>query len=406
MKKRLIFHLFISVIILNSCTYKEIKPPIEKEIHPKEPLIIKIVKTDHEMIKEKQRKKVSKIVKELPLSIKIGQMITCYPPNYNFVKEHQIGGIILNQNFIKGYESTKKMIEEYNNQTLIPLFFSIDQEGGKVNRLKHIKGFKKTPSAKVLGSSYTEKELIEYAYNTAVTMRKLGINLNLAPSLDLSDSEKALMNIQERSLGSNPETVKKKAEALLDGYRAGGVLSFAKHYPGYGDVGINSDVSVAYFNFSAINMVKNFNLFVSLSNKIDGVMMSSVIYSDFDSVPALYSKEIIDLIRISNPDILVMTDDLYAPALRILDKENLAMITTRAFSAGNDILLVMWDIKVLILIEAINKMIILKPELEKHINRSVVRVLLAKERIYPGLIEKLYKQWVEKDPSGFNFEKD
>lgn len=386
-------------LIFSGCFQKEVKPPVTYMEKPTEPLLINIVKTEDEKTKEKLTYMAFEIVEKLPLSIRIGQMIISYPPRFDSVKKYQIGGIILNQNFIKDTLSTNVMIEEYNKQSLIPLFFAIDQEGGKVNRLKHIEGYGKTPSAKELGNSFRERELLEYAYTTGITMRKLGVNLNMAPSLDLSGSEEALMYIQERSLGSEPAVVKKKADILIDGYRAGGVLVFAKHYPGYSDVGINSDVSVAYFNFPAIKMVKNFNLFVSLSHKIDGVIMSSIIYEDFDSVPALFSKEIIDLIRVSNKDILVMTDDLYAPSLRILEKDNLSMITTKAFVAGNDLLLVMWDIKIPILIEAIKKTLSVEPELEAQINTSVVRILLSKERVYPGLMEKLHNAWVKKATS-------
>jgi len=397
MNNRIKMCIIIFFFMLSGCLQKEVKPPVTYIEEPIEPLIIKIIKTEDEETKEKLRQMASEIVEKLPLSIRLGQMIMSYPPKYDSVKKYQIGGVVLNQNFIKDNASTIKMIEEYNKQALIPLFFAIDQEGGLVNRLKHIEGYEKTPSPMELGNSFKEKELLEYAYKTGVTMRKMGVNINFAPSLDLSGSEKALMYLQKRSLGSDPASVKRKAEKLIDGYRAGGILVFAKHYPGYGDVGINSDVSVAYFDFAAIKMVENFNLFVALAHKIDGVMMSSVIYSDFDSVPALYSKEIINLIRIPNPDILVITDDLYAPALRILDKENLSMITTRAFTAGNDLLLVMWDAKVPILMEAIKETLNTQPKLETQINKSVVRILLAKERVYPGLIEKLFNKWVKKE---------
>jgi beta-N-acetylhexosaminidase len=386
---------FLLFIIFFGCSKNVVKKTFVDVEQPREPIIVKIVKTEKEKKSEKLKNLVSEIVEKLPLSIKIGQMITSYPPHYDSVKKYQIGGVILNQNFIKDTLSVKKMINKYNRMALIPLFFAIDQEGGKVNRLKNIYGYEQTPSAMKLGSSYPESQLFEYAYTTGTTMRKLGINTNLAPSLDLSGSEKSLMFKQGRSLGSDPHTVLRKAEMLIHGYRAGGVLVFAKHYPGYRDVEINSDVSVASFHSQPVVMVENFTLFATLAGKIDGVMMSSVIYSDFDDVPALFSKKIINLIRISNPDILVMTDDLFAPSLRILEEENLSMISTKAFIAGNDILLILWDIKVPIIIEAIKNTVDENPKLKKSVNRSVTRILLAKERVYPGLIEELYKDWVE-----------
>ncbi len=395
-KSSVCFLLFIASLTIN-CTKEVIKPIVTDMTHPVEPLAINILKTVDEEAREKQKEKAKEIARNLPLNIKIGQMITCYPPSFEFVKKYQIGGVILNQNFIRDLASTAELIENYNKDALIPLFFAIDQEGGKVNRLKHIKGYKKTPSAKELGMSYSKKELLAYAYRTAVTMRNMGINVNLAPSLDISSSENALMNVQERSLGSNLITVKKQSETLIEGYQAGGILCFAKHYPGYGDVRINSDVTVAHYNFPAIRMIEDLNLFLTLSHKIDGIIMSSVIYTDFDTVPALFSKSIIDLIRFSNPDILVMTDDLYAPALRILENEDLSVIATKTFSAGNDILLILWDIKAIILMEAIEKMVTAHPEMEEQVNHSVTRILLAKNRIYPGLIDTLYTSWKTKD---------
>jgi len=383
--------------MVSDCTQKVVKPPLPYKEGPVEPLVVKIIKTEKEQKRERLKERAYEIVKKLPLSIKCGQMIMSYPPSYDTVREYQIGGIILNQNFIKDVSTTIKMVEEYNKQTLIPLFFAIDQEGGLVNRLKHIDGFEKTPSAMELGNSFSDRELLEYGYNTGITMRKLGLNMNLAPSLDLSGKENALMHKQKRSLGDNPFKVKRKGESLIDGYRAGGILCFAKHYPGYSNVEINSDVTVAHFTSSPIEMAENFTLFISLSHKIDGVIMSSVIYSFLDSLPALFSKNIIDLLRITNPDILVMTDDLYAPALRILDKENLSIISTKAFMAGNDILLIMWDIKTPVLIEAIQNSIKVNQQLQRQVDNSVVRILLAKEKVYPGLIDKLFKKWVKKE---------
>jgi beta-N-acetylhexosaminidase len=398
MRKMLKLFTIVSCVLILSCTKEVVKPP-EEEIQPEEPLIINIVIPKEKKVREALREKAKEVVEKLSLDTKIGQMIISYPPSNEFVKQQKIGGVILNQNFIRSKEKTKKLIEEYNKQTLIPLFFAIDQEGGKVNRLKHIEGYHKTPSAMELGDSYSEEELVAYAYSTALTMRSMGLNVNLAPSLDLTESEKSLMSKQERSLGGDPFVVKRKSESLIDGYRAGGVLTFAKHYPGYSDVEINSDVSVAYFDNTPLKMVRNYTLFSSLASKIDGVMMSSVIYSEFDTFPALYSKPLIELVRISNPDILVMTDDLYAPALRILDHEDLSLITKRAFSAGNDILLILWDIKVLILKEAILEILAQDPESEKQIDASVIRILLAKEKIYPGLIEKLHKKFFPPEPS-------
>jgi beta-N-acetylhexosaminidase len=341
------------------------------------------------------RKKAIEIVEKLPLDIRIGQMIVCYPPSFDFVEEHQVGGVILNQNFMKDSASTAERIKNYNDRALIPLFIAIDQEGGLVNRLKHIPGFKETPSPGELGKTYTPEQLTAYGYKTGHTMKKLGINVNLAPCLDLSGEETALMVVQERSLGNKPATVLKQAEALITGYHAGGVLSFVKHYPGYSDVAINSDVTVAHFNFPPLKMVENYNLFAALSRTVDGIMMSSVIYADFDSVPALFSSDLIQLIRLSNPDILVMTDDLYAPSLRTLENEDIACIARKTFLAGNDILLILWDIKALILMDAIRNVLESSPELEKQVNQSGVRILLAKERVYPGLIDALHKIWVK-----------
>jgi beta-N-acetylhexosaminidase len=383
------------VILCISCSKEVVKPPGEEIPHPTEPVVVTIVKTEDEEYREELQEKAQEIVEKLPLDIRIGQMILCYPPSFDFVEENQVGGVILNQNFIKDSASTVQRIKDYNERALIPLFFAIDQEGGLVNRLKHIPGYRKTPSARKLSEMYTVKQLTSYGYKTGASMKKLGLNMNLAPCLDLSSAENALMVIQERSFGHEPDSVLRKAAALIDGYHAGGVLSIAKHYPGYSDVAINSDVTVAYFKLPPMKMVENYNLFAALSEKVDGIMMSSVIYDDFDSVPALFSPELIQLIRISNPDILVMTDDLYAPALRILENEDLARIARKTFLAGNDILLILWDIKALILMDAIKDAIAASPVREEQLNQSVVRILLAKERVYPGLVDTLHALWAQ-----------
>jgi beta-N-acetylhexosaminidase len=116
-----------------------------------------------------------------------------------------------------------------------PLWIAIDQEGGRVNRLKADHGFPESISHEELGAINDPKETFAQAEITARTLAGLGINLNLAPVVDLDAAEdNPVIKGKKRSFSSDPEIAARHAQEFCRAHRQHGVMTCAKHFPGHG----------------------------------------------------------------------------------------------------------------------------------------------------------------------------
>lgn len=116
-----------------------------------------------------------------------------------------------------------------------PLLISIDQEGGRVNRLKSTYGFPETMSHEELGARNDAKYTFEHAELIAETLAGVGINLNLAPVVDLdANPNNPIIKGKRRSFHADPEVVAKHAIEFARAHQKHGVLTCAKHFPGHG----------------------------------------------------------------------------------------------------------------------------------------------------------------------------
>jgi beta-N-acetylhexosaminidase len=116
-----------------------------------------------------------------------------------------------------------------------PLFVAIDQEGGRVNRLKERYGFPPTVSQGWLGEQNDPRLTGEYAHRTAKTLSGLGINVNLAPVVDVNvNPNNLVIGKLECSFSEDPHTVAVHAAAVIAAHQTEGVLTALKHFPGHG----------------------------------------------------------------------------------------------------------------------------------------------------------------------------
>lgn len=113
----------------------------------------------------------------------------------------------------------------------LPLAVSVDEEGGRVSRLKKLIG--PSPSARELGQTRTPEQVHDLALTRGQAMKKLGITVDFAPVADVSDAPDDSV-IGDRSFSSDPATVTAYAGAYADGLREAGLLPVLKHFPGHG----------------------------------------------------------------------------------------------------------------------------------------------------------------------------
>ncbi len=136
---------------------------------------------------------------------------------------------------IQSPEQVKTLVQSLKDRSSLPLFAAIDQEGGKVNRLKTCFGFPSTVSACYLGQQNRIELTRQYARSTAVMLKELGINLNFAPVVDLNvNPASPAIGKVERSFSEHPEIVIEHARAWIQEHQDHHIVCALKHFPGHG----------------------------------------------------------------------------------------------------------------------------------------------------------------------------
>lgn len=187
------------------------------------------------------------------LTIKIGQMLMVgfrgttlgqSPDVRRAIDRQRIGGVVLfdydvpsrtPRRNITGPEQLKQLSGELQDRSPIPLFISIDQEGGMVSRLKAARGFPRSPSARSLGLLRNPDSTLAAAEETARTLKLMRINMNLAPVVDLdTNPQNPVIGRIERSYSPDPSIVTAHASIVTKTFLREGIIPVLKHFPGHG----------------------------------------------------------------------------------------------------------------------------------------------------------------------------
>jgi beta-N-acetylhexosaminidase len=151
------------------------------------------------------------------------------------VRDLKVGGVILFARNIESPEQVWELTSDLQREALAatgrPLLLAVDQEGGRVQRLKA--PFTIIPAARELGITMTPEEVEYLTRQVARELALVGLNVNLAPVLDLPRSPACPQ--WDRAYSSDPERAARFGMAAIRGYRSGGVIPVAKHFPGLGD---------------------------------------------------------------------------------------------------------------------------------------------------------------------------
>jgi beta-N-acetylhexosaminidase len=146
------------------------------------------------------------------------------------VADHHVGGI-----FIGSWTDLSMLsngtIADIAQVGPLPLAVSVDEEGGRVQRLTKLIGSQ--PSPRVLANTHTPQEVHDIAFQRGAAMKKLGITIDFAPVVDVTEEADDEV-IGDRSFGSDPAKVTEYAGAYAQGLRDAGILPVLKHFPGHG----------------------------------------------------------------------------------------------------------------------------------------------------------------------------
>jgi beta-N-acetylhexosaminidase len=147
------------------------------------------------------------------------------------VDDDHVGGIFLGSWTDLSMLTDGSLTDIAANAGPLPLAVSVDEEGGRVERLSSLIGSQ--PSARVLAQTKTPDEVYQIALDRGHKMRGLGITIDFAPVVDVTDAPDDTV-IGDRSFGSDPAAVTQYAGAYARGLRDAGVLPVLKHFPGHG----------------------------------------------------------------------------------------------------------------------------------------------------------------------------
>lgn len=225
------------------------------------------------------------------------------------IQRYKIGGVVLYETDnssstkvrnIVSKEQVLKLTTQLQDLSSTPLFIAIDQEGGKVQRLDHKYGFNNHKSHLELGKKNNLIETQKTGKAIGDELKRVGINLNFAPSVDLIVNNQSLIVAKlYRSFSDDPQVVYEHAKAYMAGLHDAGVFSSLKHFPGFGsETGKKHNGFFDISNSWSENELLPYEKLIADSEvKVDAIMVSHVFLNKFDSeYPASLSKKTIQSI--------------------------------------------------------------------------------------------------------------
>ncbi len=285
------------------------------------------------------------------LDIKIGQMILIGFPKaavdqqvLREVREGKVGSIIIFEKNIpakNSFAELKKIVWTYQQAAPIPLLVSIDQEGGRVNRLKDKYGFPRSITAEAMGKANSLDSVRFYAEATASTLAGLGINVNFAPVVDLAANPSNPVIVRTgRAFSNNQDSVAILAKEFIIQHRKYGVLTALKHFPGHG-----SSIADTHLGMADVTQTWNerelhpYEKLIS-EGYADAVMSAHIVNRNLDKAgrPGTLSSDILNGILRERLNFhgLVFSDDMQMHA--ITKHYGLEEAIKLAINAGIDIM--------------------------------------------------------------------
>ena len=321
-------------------------------------------------------------VKSSPL----GQLILTGVPGYELDRETadlfrriQPGGLILFGRNIQSAPQLRKLIDDLRNLSDVEPIITIDQEGGRVSRLRLIGN--EPPNAQQLRDRGDVSLVRRHGDITGRLLRLFGFNLDLCPVLDISFDDDADNSLRGRCYGMTVEQVVRLAGAFNDGMREQGILSCGKHFPGYSAATVDAHHDLPKIERSRAELEQEeLAVFRRFIRTVDSMMICHGWYPAFNAAkrPASLSREIITgLLREEfGYEGLIMTDDLDMGA--ILNEYGLDETIRLAIEAGNDWVMICHRVAE---IEKVH--VVLKTLPAAQIERALASVAAAKAKLAP-----------------------
>ncbi|MDR1217900.1 MAG: glycoside hydrolase family 3 protein [Oscillospiraceae bacterium] len=293
------------------------------------------------------------------------------------LEKYPVGGLIYLSSNITSAEQIKKFNETVQSYSRVGMFLAVDEEGGRVGRLKSSLG------AHTVGAMFNYKDDGEdIAFQNAVTLsealKKHGFNMDFAPVADVWSNPQNSV-IGDRAYSDDFEQAAILVGAAVRGFKLSNIIAVAKHFPGHGNTSEDSHYGSAYVDktLDELRAAEFLPFEAAIKSGADMVMLGHLIVRDIDERPATMSRAIIaDILRDElGFDGVIVTDALNMQAMS--DHFSVEDIAVGAVQAGVDILLTPKNLEkaVSAIEDAVDNDIITM----ERINQSVMRILAVKK---------------------------
>ncbi|GMQ56721.1 hypothetical protein AN1V17_11150 [Vallitalea sediminicola] len=314
--------------------------------------------TDIDSKNESIEKKIDDIIDGMTLEEKIGQMFMIDADSLNnngaltvlndsgreLIEKYELGGVIFFGSNIDTITQTKKLISDIQEVSNIPLFISVDEEGGLVSRIAKNPNMHATilPNNKVIGDTKIPENAYKIGTILAREISSLGFNIDFAPVADVNTNPDNTV-IGVRAYGSDEELVGNMVYNCVKGLQDENVSAVIKHFPGHGDTAkdTHSGSVIVEHDIDRLREIEFVPFKKGIEADVDGIMIAHIKVPkvDKENVEASLSKEIVTNILRNELgyDGLVITDALNMGA--IMKEYDTKEVCVKAVNAGVDILL-------------------------------------------------------------------
>lgn len=340
-----------------------------------------------------QRERVQSILQSMSLREKVGQMLLIGFHGTEaagdieaLIQQYPIGGVIYFARNVESPEQVEKLSEGLQRiasaSNHIPLWISIDQEGGMVSRITE--GIALMPGQMAIAAAGSQDDAYQAAYISGIELKSMGINMNFAPVLDVNNNA-ANPVIGVRSFGEKADVVADYGVRAIMGYQDAGVVATAKHFPGHGDTDTDShlDLPVIHHDRERMNQVELVPFRAAIAAGVDAVMSAHIYFPALESehLPVTLSRSVLHgLLREQfGYKGMIITDCMEMDAIAI--HYGTVEAAVMAVEAGADVVLISHTPS--LQIEAYEALIAAVQQgriSEERINESVMRLLSYKSK--------------------------
>lgn len=345
---------------------------------------------DHISVWTNVQSETAKKVAAMSLQEKIGQMIiagfsgtTLNEETIDLIQNKRIGGVIFYSNNIESMTQTVTLLndmKEINKQNKMPLFLSVDQEGGRVSRLPG--SLKTIPTNESIGKVNNTK--FSYGIGKVIgnELKQFGFNLDYAPVMDVNSNPDNPV-IGDRSFSGDPNVVKQLGIETMKGMQSEDIVTVIKHFPGHGDTSVDSHLQLPKVNKSLEDLEKTelIPFKGAIEEGVDMVMIAHILLPQLDDKPASLSPKIINglLRKQMGYEGVVITDDMTMKA--ITNHYGIEQASVDSIKAGSDLILVAHDYNKVVSVMKTIKAAVENGEIsEERLNESVERIIKLKDQ--------------------------